>query len=93
MPRHLRHHLSAFVNKNPIRSAYARHLLENNHLPDKEEALHVENNYKLQLALEEIEIAKNIVREGRILVNRCVHITNLVQKTFCTSPFYECTEI
>ena len=58
-------HLSAFVNGNAPRFAFAEHLIDNNHIPGNEEVLHVEKNFRLRTAVEEIEIGKNTVCEGR----------------------------
>ena len=74
-------------------SAIAEHLIDNNHIPGNEEVLHVEKNFRLRTALEEIEMSKNTVREGRELVNRRIRLKGLVTSIFCTSPHYECTEL
>ena len=87
------HRWSTFENGKPTKSAFARHLIDHGHALGREDILHVENNFRRRLALENIEIGKHTVWDGDEVINRKVNISRLINNIFCISPYYECTEL
>ena len=51
-------HVSAHTNNNPAKSAFTRHLLDDDHLGGEEVILHVEDSFCCTIALEAIEIER-----------------------------------
>lgn len=66
----LNDHVSAYTNGNVTKSAFARHLLENNHSGGEEIILHTENKFRRRIALESIEIEKAKHHHSIQLLNR-----------------------
>lgn len=82
-------HVDAFLNNNnPLKSAFAKHLLDENHIGGEEEILHIENNYRKRLALESIETTKYQQHHERTVLNRSTHNDNLITEVFARSPHY-----
>jgi len=68
-------HTDAWVSKNTGISAYADHLIEygRTHRCGSEKLIHVENQYKKRIVLEEIEIISLRCTHGMNLLNRLQH--------------------
>ena len=43
-------HVDAYVNVNPEKSAFVKHVSDKNHSPDKVRLLRIERNYKKKIA-------------------------------------------
>ena len=81
--------VNAYFNADTTRSAFAKHLIEENHSPDEEKLLHFEPKYKRRLCLESIEIFKHSLNHQYHVLNRLTYIDPLVKKVYSVSPAYE----
>lgn len=81
-------HVSAFINSNTTKSAFAAHLIDANHTGDEEKVLHVEPRNKKRLALENIEICLHDLNHNYILVNKIVIKDPFIEKVLSHSPHY-----
>ena len=86
-------HVSAYVNNNPTKSAFARHLIDFGHSGGVEKILYCEENYRRRLALEEIEIGKMKMLHNFNLLNRTTHMNELIKSIYFVSPSYTCTDL
>ena len=86
-------HVNAYETRNHTKSAFARHLLQEEHTGDEEKVLHVERNNTKRLVLENIEIVKNPLHHGYNVHNHTTYQDPLVKKVFRSSPYYAETEL
>lgn len=84
-------HVSAFINNNTTKSAFAAHLIDENHTGDEEKVLHVEFGNKKRLASENIEICCHEISyaSNYNLVNKIVIKDLFIEKVFSYSPHYK----
>ena len=88
----IKEYTSAHDTNQSHRSAFARHLLEENHREGDEEILHVERNRRRRLALESIKIVKHETRHRYKVLNRTTVSEPLIFKVFAFSLHYKETE-
>ena len=63
-------HVNAYETRNYTKSAFARHLLQEDHTGDEEKILHIERNNPKRLVLENIEIVEHQLHHGYNVLNR-----------------------
>lgn len=81
----IKEHISAYLNNNYTKSAFAKHLLEENHQPDGPILLHFEDRFRPRLALETIEITKLMADQKFHVLNRGFVNDELISSIFNTS--------
>ena len=82
----IKDHTSAYDTNQPHRSAFARHLLGENHQEADEEILHVERNHSRRLVLEGIEIVKHETHHRYKALNQTTDVSEpLILKVFASS--------
>ena len=86
-------HINAYFNNDPVKSAFAKHLIEAEHSPQAAEILHLEKNNKKRLALESIEIVKHGVHHEFEVVNRTNYIEPFINNVFSRSNLYIQTDL
>jgi len=86
-------HVHTYETRNHTKSAFARHLLQEEHTGDEEKILHFERNNTKRLVVENIEIVKHQVHHGYNVLNRTTYYDPLVKKVFRSSPHYVETEL
>ena len=86
-------HINAFFDNKPARSAFVKHLIEEDHIPKAVEILHVEGKNQKRTALESIEIAEHMVHHQYNVVNRTNVNDLLIRNVFTRSPLYGQTNL
>lgn len=80
----VREHVHAFTENKPKKSAFAAHLIQNNHSFQEgmEVLLHEENDFRKRLALETIEITRHNSDDNITLLNEFVPEHSLIEKIY-----------
>lgn len=79
----LHEHITAYLDHKPEKSAYAEHLINSGHDPQKTECklIHIEYNYRRRIALEKLEIMKHL-HQGEKILNKYIPEGGIIEKTF-----------
>ena len=80
--------MHAFFDNKPARSAFAKHLIDEDHTPKAVEILYVEGKNQKRIALESIEITKHSVHHQYSVVNRTNVNDLLLRKMFLLARLY-----
>ena len=78
----IKEHLDAYLDNTPQKSAFAEHLLENDHNPTNitSTLLHIENSFRRRLALEKYEILKHLSDPNVNVLNKFIPEGGILEK-------------